>query len=92
MDKKTDLTAQEFATMPYAFECPVCNHFPIKKLTGSSVMYFCKGCERDFVSCLDVLGGLRFMQDLGKKGIKDYPARAFERIPGATRKRGPRVF
>lgn len=80
--------------VPYAFECPRCEHFPIVKVKNQKDVYICNAakCNSTFILVEDLFGSMRFMQDRGKKGVADFSATAFERIPGKVRQRGPRVF
>lgn len=83
-----------FPNVPYAFECPRCEHFPMVKARNQKDVYLCNAakCHSIFILVEDLFGGIRFMQDRGKKGVADFSATAFERIPGKVRSRGKKVF
>jgi hypothetical protein len=85
------LVTERQSQVPFAFECPLCEHFPMVKIRNQRDVFSCNRCDRVFI-LVDGLWGLRFMEDRGKKGIMDYSACAFERVPGKTRLRGPKCF
>lgn len=93
MTNKASAKLELLPLIPYAFECPACDHFPLKRDKKRRDTYHCGGkCSKSFVLLLDIFGDWRFLEDRGRKGVADYPAICFERVPGSSRARGPRVF
>lgn len=79
------------SSAPYSFECPSCGHFPLRIEKNTPDFYYCTKQDLRFMLVWDLFGQPSFMRDLGKRGIKDWRARAFYRIP-KSRAKGTRVF
>lgn len=74
--------------IPFAFECPICKHFPMRTNQIKADLFYCSYCNKDFLLVEGIWSDMYFIRDEGKRGVKNWQARAFYRVKGKSRQRG----
>lgn len=85
-------TADLPSSTPLGFECPTCEHFPLRVNKLKTDLVYCPRCNRDMMLVESLFDGCRAVWENKKGKILDCPISAFERVPGKPRSRGRRVF